>query len=231
MRAWLFVLAVLATFHKVTQVASTEFVSSASQRNTNTEHLTDSYSSSSTLDRSRRNIFVVDSSNSNSNSDNFLVESNNSEISEKISKLSENNSVNNINSKDSSKSLVNKELDESSSPKINEEEEVDDDDNEDSIDNEELETNEIDDSPVYERRRPNPEQLVEIEKNLLSLFGFSKRPKIDRSKIVIPEAMKKLYEQITGHNLDAELNLPKRSKIGAEMHLKDANTVRSFIHE
>lgn len=72
--------------------------------------------------------------------------------------------------------------------------------------------------------KPDPQTLVQIEKNLLSLFGFEKRPKVDRSKIVIPEAMKKLYAQITGHEL--EIDEPK-----ADLHSKEANTIRSYIHE
>ena len=73
--------------------------------------------------------------------------------------------------------------------------------------------------------KPDPQTLVQIEKNLLSLFGFSKRPKVDRSKIVIPEAMKQLYAQIMGHELDS-LNVPK-----ADLHKVEANTVRSYTHE
>lgn len=73
--------------------------------------------------------------------------------------------------------------------------------------------------------KPDPQTLVQIEKNLLSLFGFEKRPKVDRSKIVIPEAMKKLYAQIMGHELDS-LDVPK-----ADLHNKDANTIRSYTHE
>lgn len=73
--------------------------------------------------------------------------------------------------------------------------------------------------------KPDPQTLVQIEKNLLSLFGFERRPKVDRSKIVIPEAMKKLYAQITGHELEM-IDEPK-----ADLHSKEANTVRSFTHE
>lgn len=73
--------------------------------------------------------------------------------------------------------------------------------------------------------KPDPQTLVQIEKNLLSLFGFKKRPKVDRSKIVIPEAMKKLYAQVMGHELDS-LDVPK-----ADLHNKEANTIRSFTHE
>lgn len=75
------------------------------------------------------------------------------------------------------------------------------------------------------RDKPNPETLVQIEKNLLSLFGFNKRPKVDRSKVVIPEAMKQLYAEIMGHELES-VNLPKPGLL-----TKSANTVRSFTHE
>lgn len=91
-------------------------------------------------------------------------------------------------------------------------------------------SNELDisDSVESEKHRgdkPDPQTLVQIEKNLLSLFGFEKRPKVDRSKIVIPEAMKKLYAQITGHELEI-IDEPK-----ADIHSKDANTIRSYTHE
>jgi hypothetical protein len=137
MRAWLFVFAVLATFNRVQQVASTEEVKSSSSSL--------SYTSSS--------------------SDSSSLDSNNVELS-------------------------------------------------DSIEKDNLRGN-----------KPDPQTLVQIEKNLLSLFGFEKRPKVDRSKIVIPEAMKKLYAQIMGHELDS-LEVPK-----ADLHNKDANTIRSYTHE
>lgn len=74
--------------------------------------------------------------------------------------------------------------------------------------------------------KPDPATLVEIEKSLLSLFGFPKRPKIDRSKVVIPEAMKQLYAQIMGHELDDSVSVPKPG-----LNTRNANTVRSFTHE
>lgn len=68
---------------------------------------------------------------------------------------------------------------------------------------------------------------IKVEKNLLTLFGMSKRPKpIDRSKVVIPDAMKMLYAEIMGEELRESVNLPKPG-----MHTKSANTVRSFTHE
>jgi bone morphogenetic protein 4 len=135
MRAWLFVLAVLATFNRVQQVASTEEVKSSS-----------SASFASSLESSS-------------------LDSNNVDLSDSIER-------------DNSRA-----------------------------------------------NKPDPQTLVQIEKNLLSLFGFEKRPKVDRSKIVIPEAMKKLYAQIMGHELDS-LDVPK-----ADLHNKDANTIRSYTHE
>lgn len=131
MRAWLFVFAVLATFNRVQQVASTEEVKSSS-------------------------------SSSYTSSDSSSLDSNNVDLSDK--------------------------------------------------DN-------------LRGNKPDPQTLVQIEKNLLSLFGFEKRPKVDRSKIVIPEAMKQLYAQIMGHELDS-LEVPK-----ADLHNKDANTIRSYTHE
>jgi hypothetical protein len=95
-----------------------------------------------------------------------------------------------------------------------------------SLDSSSLESNNVDLSDSLERdnrrgNKPDPQTLVQIEKNLLSLFGFEKRPKVDRSKIVIPEAMKKLYAQIMGHELDS-LDVPK-----ADL----SNTIRSYTHE
>lgn len=227
MRAWLFVLAVLATFHKVTQVASTEHVSSMSpQQNAPKELPSYSYTPSPTEDKSKKNTIIVNSHIRSSNSFNFLIESKNSEISEINSRFN----VNNVNSSKNNKIIV-KVTEDSSSPKIYEKKENFQDDSYTS-DSEEIETNEIDENFHQQRHRPNPEQLAQIEKNLLSLFGFTKRPRIDRSKIVIPDAMKKLYEQITGHHLDTELNLPKRSKATSdELHLNNINTIRSFTHE
>lgn len=77
-----------------------------------------------------------------------------------------------------------------------------------------------------QRTKPDPETQVQIEKNLLSLFGMKSRPRsIDRSKVIIPEAMKQLYADITGQELRTT-NLPKPG-----LHTKSANTVRSFQHE
>lgn len=79
-------------------------------------------------------------------------------------------------------------------------------------------------TPPTPRARPPPEVLQKVEKNLLSLFGFNKRPK-PVGKVVIPEAMVQLYKQQTGMDLDtAALPLPGRLTRGA-------NTVRSFPHK
>lgn len=68
---------------------------------------------------------------------------------------------------------------------------------------------------------------IKVEKNLLTIFGMSKRPKpIDRSKVVIPDAMKQLYAELMGDELRESVNLPKPG-----VHTKSANTVRSFTHE
>lgn len=228
MHAWLFVLAVLAIFHKVTQVASTEHVSPMSPQYNAPKELTSySYTLSSTEDKSNKNTIIVNSHIRSSDSFNFLIKSKNSEISDINSRII----VNNVNSSKNNNEFIVKETEDSSSPKIYEKAENFQDDS-NTHGSEEIETNEIDENFHQQRHRPNPEQLAEIEKNLLSLFGFSKRPRIDRSKIVIPDAMKKLYEQITGHRLDTELNLPKRSKpTSDELHLNNINTIRSFIHE
>ncbi|XP_065356689.1 protein decapentaplegic [Calliphora vicina] len=78
---------------------------------------------------------------------------------------------------------------------------------------------------IAEKAKPDPSTLVEIENSLLSLFNMKRPPKIDRSKIVIPEAMKQLYAQIMGHELNS-VNIPKPGLL-----TKSANTVRSFTHQ
>lgn len=154
MRAWLFVLTVLATSFNGQHVASTEEVKQSSSSNLIT--------SSSSTDSSSS----IDSSSNRNNNNKFNSYSNELDISDSV------------------------------------------------------------ESEKYNRGdKPDPQTLVQIEKNLLSLFGFEKRPKVDRSKIVIPEAMKKLYAQITGHELEI-IDAPK-----ADIHSKDANTIRSYTHE
>ncbi|XP_018324694.1 protein decapentaplegic [Agrilus planipennis] len=68
------------------------------------------------------------------------------------------------------------------------------------------------------------EAKAEVEANLLSLFGFRKRPKVDRTKILIPQAMIQLYEKQTRQRLDTA-SIPKPG-----LYTKSANTVRSFTH-
>lgn len=68
------------------------------------------------------------------------------------------------------------------------------------------------------------EAIAEVEANLLSLFGFKRRPRVDRSQVVIPQAMLDLYRRQTGYKLDtASIHRPG-------LHTKSANTVRSFTH-
>ncbi|KAF7283220.1 protein decapentaplegic-like [Rhynchophorus ferrugineus] len=68
------------------------------------------------------------------------------------------------------------------------------------------------------------EYIQQIENNLLSLFGFKGRPKVDKSKVVVPEEMIRLYERQSGLKFVTSA-IPKK---GA--YLTTANTVRSFIH-
>jgi len=164
MRAWLFVLAVLATFNGVQQVASTEEVKS----------------SSSSLYQQQQQQHQQQHSSLISSASASLTDSSTVDSSDNVE-------------------LSDRSLDGSSSSS----------------------------SSSVRGEKPDPQTLVQIEKNLLSLFGFEKRPKVDRSKIVIPDAMKKLYAQIMGHELDSDLlDVPK-----ADLHNKDANTIRSYTHE
>lgn len=65
--------------------------------------------------------------------------------------------------------------------------------------------------------------LRSLEKNLMSLFGFSKRPR-PKKDIVIPSAMLQLYKEQTGFDVDTtNFNLPGKLTLSA-------NTVRSFTH-
>ncbi|XP_039951242.1 protein decapentaplegic [Bactrocera tryoni] len=77
---------------------------------------------------------------------------------------------------------------------------------------------------IGDKLKPDPSTLVQIENSLLSLFNMKRPPKIDRSKIIIPEAMKQLYAQIMGHELDME-TIRRPSMLS-----RSANTVRSFTH-
>ncbi|XP_036328302.1 protein decapentaplegic [Rhagoletis pomonella] len=77
---------------------------------------------------------------------------------------------------------------------------------------------------IGEKLKPDPSTLVQIENSLLSLFNMKRPPKIDRSKIIIPEAMKQLYAQIMGYEWDSVM-IPRPGIL-----TKSANTVRSFTH-
>lgn len=67
--------------------------------------------------------------------------------------------------------------------------------------------------------------LDSIEKNLMGLFGFSKRPRPNRKDIVIPKALLDLYKKQTGMDIETtSFMLPGRLT-------SSANTVRSFTHE
>lgn len=68
------------------------------------------------------------------------------------------------------------------------------------------------------------EALAEVEASLLSLFGFKSRPKIDKSKIVIPQALIEMYEKQTGFPFETA-SIPKKG-----LHTRSANTIRSFTH-
>lgn len=67
--------------------------------------------------------------------------------------------------------------------------------------------------------------LVQIEKNLLSILGLPKRPKIDRSKIVIPKRLREIYEQTMGHELSS-VHIPAPGS-----YTQTSNTMRSFVHQ
>lgn len=75
------------------------------------------------------------------------------------------------------------------------------------------------------RESPDPKTLAEIEGNLLQMFGFKERPQVDVKNIVIPEPMRQLYADIMGHELDST-SLPRPG-----LYSQTANTVRSFPHE
>lgn len=80
-------------------------------------------------------------------------------------------------------------------------------------------------SKSQQKPKLSDEEFMELEKKLLTVLGFEKRPKVDRSKIIIPEFMKQLYQKIMNQNINS-VNLPKPG-----MHTRNANTVRSFTHE
>ncbi|XP_071454667.1 protein decapentaplegic-like [Hetaerina americana] len=84
--------------------------------------------------------------------------------------------------------------------------------------------------------KPSDQVVQAVESNLMKLFGFTRRPRPDRRKIVIPDAMVELYNSLQSGRHEAEededdqqrhsssnLHLPGR-------HTGTANTVRSFTH-
>ena len=71
----------------------------------------------------------------------------------------------------------------------------------------------------------NKNIIATVEKNLMTLFGFSKRPRINKRDVVVPKAMLDLYKKQTGMDLDTtNFMLPGRLT-------SSANTVRSFTHQ
>ncbi|CAG9823161.1 unnamed protein product [Phaedon cochleariae] len=64
------------------------------------------------------------------------------------------------------------------------------------------------------------EVIANVESNLLSLFGFKGRPNIDKSKVVVPQAMIDLYERQMGMAFDTTA-IPKRG-----WNTRSANTIR-----
>lgn len=78
------------------------------------------------------------------------------------------------------------------------------------------------------KQQIDPVALEQFEKTLLNQLGIEKRPKIiDRSKIVIPDELKEVFNQMMmGHEDIYSVNLPIAGK-----HTKSANTIRSFAHE
>lgn len=67
--------------------------------------------------------------------------------------------------------------------------------------------------------------LESIEKNLMTLFGFSKRSRPNKRDLVIPQSIIELYKQQTGMDVDTtNFMAPGR-------HTASANTVRSFTHQ
>ncbi|KAH3853462.1 bone morphogenetic protein 2-like [Dreissena polymorpha] len=65
-----------------------------------------------------------------------------------------------------------------------------------------------------------------LESSLLTMFGFSRRPRHNRGEIVIPQYMIDLYRQESG---DVETDIP--SIFSRRQGAVQSNTVRSFFHE
>lgn len=202
MHAWLFVLAVLAILQGVTQVASTVEQSSLERRSPAAVSFIQSITTPSSS-RSR--------SSGGSASDDVSPDSDDS--------VAQSEPTVDEDSVEEEQEIVGGEL----RVQLDEVVEANSDSSSSSSNSD---SNSGSNSDSNSHSKPDPATLVEIEKSLLSLFGFPKRPKIDRSKVVIPEAMKQLYAQIMGHELDDSVSVPKPG-----LNTRNANTVRSFTHE
>nr|UYR58232.1 decapentaplegic [Henosepilachna vigintioctopunctata] len=66
--------------------------------------------------------------------------------------------------------------------------------------------------------------LAEVETNLMTLFGFKGRPKVNRSSLVIPKALLDMYHEQNG----GRFNVTSLHRPG--VLTKTANTVRSYTH-
>ncbi|XP_055859119.1 protein decapentaplegic [Episyrphus balteatus] len=254
MGAWLLFLIVLATIKPIVQVASTEDLqpststsSSLSLSSSYSTSLSSSLSSSSSpslpfpvidninsnnklsdSDSSRRRSGLLDNNNNNNsnNSSSKLVKDNTIEM-DLITKQEETSNNNNNIIESSSLSSDNQSIDDDNQYH-SEQYPSDNNNNNDNMDNNSIDDNSLSDTTTTSTviaKKPDPDTLVEIENSLLSLFNMKKPPKIDRTKIIIPEAMKKLYAQIMGEEFDS-VNIPKPGLL-----TKSANTVRSFTHQ
>lgn len=226
MHAWLYVLAVLAILQGVTQVASTGDQTSVSALTTTTTTTSSSSSSRSSNNINFSSISNPDESNHRPSTSDDSVAQSESEVDEDSL---ERPAAGELHLQtDPFASVVDDDDDDDDADEDDVKDE-DDTDSDNSLDFSDSSSSSGSHSSVSDsdsNSKPDPEALVEIEKNLLSLFGFPKRPKIDRTKVVIPEAMKQLYAQIMGHDLVDSVNVPKEG-----LNTRNANTVRSFTHE
>ncbi|XP_046388645.1 protein decapentaplegic [Ischnura elegans] len=91
-------------------------------------------------------------------------------------------------------------------------------------------------APASPASKTSDQVVQAVESNLMKLFGFTRRPRPDRRKIVIPDAMVELYNSLQGGRDTSEeddedterhhssgFHLPGR-------HTGTANTIRSFTH-
>lgn len=78
------------------------------------------------------------------------------------------------------------------------------------------------------RNQMDPVVLEQFEKTLFAQLGLTRRTRtIDRSKIVIPDELRDIYNKMMeGHQDTDSVNLPMPG-----VHTKSANTIRSFVHE